>query len=80
MITLLVDFSIMPQTLEICPTKEETLERLNGELNTWLEDVREDHQDPTSRLIALPVTRIRAQSADPSEPIFSLEGVPASRT
>ena len=32
--------------------------------------------NPQSRLIALPVTRIRARSAHPAEPIFRLEGGP----
>ena len=38
--------------------------------------VPENRADPASRLIALPVTRIRARSADPAEPIFRLEGGP----
>lgn len=38
--------------------------------------VLEDHQDAGSRLIALPVTRIRARSGDSAEPIFRLEGGP----
>ena len=38
--------------------------------------VPEDHQDQSSRLIALPVTRIRARSGDSAEPIFRLEGGP----
>jgi pimeloyl-ACP methyl ester carboxylesterase len=38
--------------------------------------VPENHADPASRLIALPVARIRAQSADPGEPVFYLEGGP----
>ena len=38
--------------------------------------VPEDRSDPGSRLIALPVTRIHARSADPGEPIFRLEGGP----
>ena len=38
--------------------------------------VPENRADPQSRLIALPVTRIRAQSDDPAEPIFRLEGGP----
>jgi pimeloyl-ACP methyl ester carboxylesterase len=38
--------------------------------------VRENPADPGSRLIALPVTRIRAQSEQPAEPIFYLEGGP----
>jgi pimeloyl-ACP methyl ester carboxylesterase len=38
--------------------------------------VRENVADPQSRLIALPVVRIRAQSENPAEPIFPLEGGP----
>lgn len=38
--------------------------------------VPENRHDPDSRLIALPVTRIRATSDDPQEPIFRLEGGP----
>jgi hypothetical protein len=38
--------------------------------------VRESRADPESPLIALPVTRIRATSDDPKEPIFRLEGGP----
>jgi pimeloyl-ACP methyl ester carboxylesterase len=38
--------------------------------------VRENRAAPRSRLIALPVTRIRARSAHPGEPIFRLEGGP----
>jgi hypothetical protein len=38
--------------------------------------VPENRADPQSRLIALPVTRIRATSDDPKEPIFRLEGGP----
>ena len=38
--------------------------------------VAENRADPRSRLIALPVTRIRARSAHPAEPIFYLEGGP----
>ena len=36
----------------------------------------ENRADPQSRLIALPVTRIRARSAHPAEPVFRLEGGP----
>jgi hypothetical protein len=32
--------------------------------------------NPSARLIALPVTRIKATSAQPAEPIFELEGGP----
>jgi pimeloyl-ACP methyl ester carboxylesterase len=38
--------------------------------------VPENRADPQSRLIALPVTRIRARSDDPEEPIFRLQGGP----
>jgi pimeloyl-ACP methyl ester carboxylesterase len=38
--------------------------------------VPENRADPASRLIALPVTRIRARSASPAEPVFRLEGGP----
>jgi RND superfamily putative drug exporter len=38
--------------------------------------VRENRADPRSRLIALPVKRIRARSAHPAEPIFRLMGGP----
>ena len=38
--------------------------------------VPENRADPTSRLIALPVTRIHARSENPGEPIFRLEGGP----
>jgi pimeloyl-ACP methyl ester carboxylesterase len=38
--------------------------------------VAEIASDPGSRLIALPVTRIRARSDDPAEPIFRLQGGP----
>jgi hypothetical protein len=38
--------------------------------------VPENHSNPQSRLIALPVTRIRARTGRPGEPIFRLEGGP----
>jgi hypothetical protein len=38
--------------------------------------VPENRAEPGSRLIALPVTRIRARSGHPGEPIFRLEGGP----
>ena len=38
--------------------------------------VPENRSDPDSRLIALPVIRVRALSNDPSEPIFYLQGGP----
>ncbi|HEV8564272.1 MAG TPA: hypothetical protein VGR41_05120, partial [Actinomycetota bacterium] len=38
--------------------------------------VPENRSDPESRLIAVPVTRIRAQTDQPAEPVFRLEGGP----
>jgi pimeloyl-ACP methyl ester carboxylesterase len=38
--------------------------------------VAEDRTAPDSRLILLPIVRVRARSADPAEPIFRLEGGP----
>src|SRR4051794_22785732 len=38
--------------------------------------VPENRRDPDSRLIALPITRVRAKSARPSAPIFYLQGGP----
>jgi pimeloyl-ACP methyl ester carboxylesterase len=38
--------------------------------------VPENRADPDSRLIALPVTRIKAKSDNPAEPIFRLQGGP----
>ena len=38
--------------------------------------VPENRAEPASRLIALPVTRIRARSESPAEPVFRLEGGP----
>ena len=38
--------------------------------------VPENRANPQSRLIALPVTRIRARSEHPGEPVFRLEGGP----
>ena len=38
--------------------------------------VPENRHKAGSRLIALPVTRIRARSADPAEPVFRLQGGP----
>ena len=40
--------------------------------------VPENRSDPDSRLIALPVTRIRATGSDPTEPIFWLTGGPGA--
>jgi pimeloyl-ACP methyl ester carboxylesterase len=38
--------------------------------------VKENRADPASRLIALPVTRIRSKAAHPGDPIFRMEGGP----
>jgi pimeloyl-ACP methyl ester carboxylesterase len=38
--------------------------------------VPENRNDPQSRLIALPVTRIKAKTDSPAEPLFRLEGGP----
>jgi len=38
--------------------------------------VRENRADPASRLIALPVIRIRSTAAHPGDPIFRMEGGP----
>ena len=38
--------------------------------------VPENRADPQSQLIALPVKRIRARTANPAEPVFRLEGGP----
>ena len=38
--------------------------------------VPENRNDPASRLIALPITRIRATGSNPTEPIFWLQGGP----
>jgi pimeloyl-ACP methyl ester carboxylesterase len=38
--------------------------------------VNENRANPASRLLALPVTRIRATSGNPTEPMFYLEGGP----
>src|SRR3954470_22336839 len=40
--------------------------------------VPENRAHPRSRLIALPVTRVRARSAPPAEPVFRLEGGPGA--
>ena len=40
--------------------------------------VPENRNDPGSRLIALPVTRVRATGSQPTEPIFWLSGGPGS--
>ena len=40
--------------------------------------VAENRKDPNTRLIALPVTRIKASDADPLEPIFWFEGGPGN--
>jgi pimeloyl-ACP methyl ester carboxylesterase len=38
--------------------------------------VRENRHNPSSRLIALPITRVRAHAAHPGAPIFRLQGGP----
>jgi pimeloyl-ACP methyl ester carboxylesterase len=38
--------------------------------------VPENRNNPQSRLIALPVTRIHSRTADPADPVFRLEGGP----
>src|SRR5206468_1687516 len=38
--------------------------------------VPENRHDPRSRLIALPVTRIRSRSSHPGDPVFRLQGGP----
>lgn len=38
--------------------------------------VPENRNDPPTRLVAIPVTRIRARSQSPGHPIFRLEGGP----
>src|SRR3954451_8509443 len=38
--------------------------------------VRENRHNPRSRLIALPVTRVRAHAKHPGAPVFRLEGGP----
>ena len=38
--------------------------------------MRENRHDPDSRLIALPITRVRAHAAHPGAPIFRLQGGP----
>ncbi|HEX3291343.1 MAG TPA: alpha/beta fold hydrolase [Gaiella sp.] len=48
--------------------------RLDADCGTLV--VSENASDPHARLIALPVTRIRARSAHPHTPLFRLEGGP----
>ena len=48
--------------------------KLDAECGTLV--VPENRDDPGSRLIAVPVTRIPARSDNPDEPIFRLEGGP----
>ncbi|HEX5510936.1 MAG TPA: hypothetical protein VFX41_04425, partial [Actinomycetales bacterium] len=45
-----------------------------GECGTLV--VPENHANPQSRLIALPVVRLRARTSQPGEPVFYLEGGP----
>lgn len=60
-------------TLESCTYAAEDGDRA-ADCGTLV--VPENRHDPGSRLIALPVTRIRAQSADPGTPVFGLYGGP----
>jgi pimeloyl-ACP methyl ester carboxylesterase len=60
-------------TLEPCVYAGEEMD-LPADCGTLV--VSEDPAEPTSRLIALPVTRVRARSADPQEPVFYLTGGP----
>jgi pimeloyl-ACP methyl ester carboxylesterase len=60
-------------SLESCSYKTEQ-GKYSAECGTLV--VPENWADPQSRLIALPVTRIGARSANPAEPIFWLEGGP----
>jgi pimeloyl-ACP methyl ester carboxylesterase len=60
-------------TLEPCTYETEQGE-YSADCGTLV--VPENRADPQSRLIALPVTRIRARSANPAEPIFALFGGP----
>jgi hypothetical protein len=41
--------------------------------------IPQNRADPQSRLIALPVIRLRAQSDQPADPVPTLRAVPASR-
>jgi pimeloyl-ACP methyl ester carboxylesterase len=59
--------------LESC---EYGTEKGNYEADCGTLVVPENRADPQSRLIALPVTRIRARSGNPAEPIFRLQGGP----
>ena len=56
-------------TLEAC-----TYQSMPADCGTLV--VPENRRDPDSRLIALPVKRIRAQSANPGVPVFGLYGGP----
>jgi len=52
----------------------------DAESNASLAALRDENRaDPESRLIALPLIRIRAQSDHPAKPIFRLEGGPGTR-
>jgi pimeloyl-ACP methyl ester carboxylesterase len=59
--------------MEPCVFKTETTE-YKADCGTLV--VPENRAEPSSRLIALPVTRIHAASDSPAEPIFWLEGGP----
>jgi hypothetical protein len=60
-------------TFEPCTYETETAE-VAADCGTLV--VPENRNDPRSRLIALPVTRIHSRSERPREPIFRLEGGP----
>lgn len=55
-----------------------SLESALFEADCGLLVVPENRADPVSRLIALPVTRVRSISETPAEPIFYLEGGPGA--
>lgn len=61
--------------LEPCEYPTET-GSLPAECGTLV--VPETRGDPASRLIALPLTRVRASSANPAEPVFFLAGGPGA--
>jgi pimeloyl-ACP methyl ester carboxylesterase len=62
-------------SLEPCTYDTED-RRLDADCGTLV--VPENRRNPGSRLIALPVTRIRATGAGPAEPIFRLNGGPGA--
>ncbi len=62
------DFSIRPGKIEIDKAS------YPADIGTLI--VPENRSDPSARLIALPVVRIRSRAPQPAEPIFWLEGGP----